>query len=215
MAIKDVKEAIRLNSRHFNEEELENLSAIISLAEGRELDISKNNVSSKETSLKFKERGNAEYKAGNFLEAIEHYTEGINRDPENEILYSNRAAAYAMLGIEDQGIEDCLKAIEINPKFSKAYVRLGDFYSKNDIEKSYKYYLKAKEIDPENKSIEAKINKVNPNKNENLESLSKLLESEEVKNIINSGNFKDILKQIAENDESIINNFKNLNINKK
>jgi small glutamine-rich tetratricopeptide repeat-containing protein alpha len=56
--------------------------------------------------------------------AIEQYTEAIKLD-SNPVYYSNRAAAWGGLGEHAKAVEDAEKAIELDPKFSKAYSRLG------------------------------------------------------------------------------------------
>lgn len=42
-------------------------------------------------------KGNAAFSNGDFEEAIEHFTNGINADGSNHVLYSNRSAAQANL----------------------------------------------------------------------------------------------------------------------
>lgn len=39
-----------------------------------------------------------------------------------------RAAAYTLLNMCNEAVEDCLKSIEIDPNYSKAYSRLGSAY---------------------------------------------------------------------------------------
>lgn len=56
--------------------------------------------------------------------AIEQYTEAIALDP-NPVFYSNRAAAWGGLGKHEKAVEDAERALGIDPKFSKAYSRLG------------------------------------------------------------------------------------------
>jgi hypothetical protein len=36
-------------------------------------------------------KGDDLYKAGNYVAAIEEYTEGVKRDPNNKNIYSNRS----------------------------------------------------------------------------------------------------------------------------
>lgn len=51
-------------------------------------------------------------------------------------------------------IEDCQRAIEIDPSYSKAYGRMGLAYaSLNDHIKAKQYYEKAIELDPNNESF--------------------------------------------------------------
>lgn len=66
-----------------------------------------------------KERGNAALQANLLDEAIQAYTEGINLDSGNEILYSNRSAAYAKKGQYDLALKDGEKAVELKPSWSK------------------------------------------------------------------------------------------------
>lgn len=45
--------------------------------------------------------------------------------PENVVLLSNRSAAYAGLGMNYEALDDAKRAIAMDPKFVKAYGRLG------------------------------------------------------------------------------------------
>lgn len=38
-------------------------------------------------------KGNAAFQSGNHEEAVKHFTEAIELDPQNHVLYSNRSAA--------------------------------------------------------------------------------------------------------------------------
>ncbi|XP_059144707.1 tetratricopeptide repeat protein 28-like [Physella acuta] len=64
-------------------------------------------------------------KAGNFRRAIQLYTDAIELDPENHILYTNRSAAHLKNGQVDKSLEDAIKARTICPKWGKAYLREG------------------------------------------------------------------------------------------
>ena len=58
--------------------------------------------------------------------------------------WNSRAAAYTLLNMNNEAIVDCLKSIEINPNYSKAYSRLGSAYFAlgNYQDALYKGYLK-------------------------------------------------------------------------
>jgi small glutamine-rich tetratricopeptide repeat-containing protein alpha len=71
-----------------------------------------------------KMKGNALMSQKLYDSAIEQYTEAIKLDA-NPVYYSNRAAAWGGLGEHSKAVEDAEKAIELDPKFSKAYSRLG------------------------------------------------------------------------------------------
>ena len=45
------------------------------------------------------------------------------RNPADPKIYSNRAACYTKLMSFDLSLKDCEKAIELDPKFIKAYLR--------------------------------------------------------------------------------------------
>ena len=42
-------------------------------------------------------KGNAAFSAGNYEEAIQHFTAAIEKDPSNHVLYSNRSASHVRL----------------------------------------------------------------------------------------------------------------------
>lgn len=57
--------------------------------------------------------------------AIASYSQAIELDSKNPVYFSNRSAAYAQIGQHDKAIEDAREASKVDPKFSKAYSRLG------------------------------------------------------------------------------------------
>ena len=66
-----------------------------------------------------KNKGNTALKAGKIQEAISHYTEAIELDPENHVFYSNRSAAYIQAKKFHEALDDAEKAIELKPDFAK------------------------------------------------------------------------------------------------
>ncbi|EMD42333.1 hypothetical protein CERSUDRAFT_90950 [Gelatoporia subvermispora B] len=78
-----------------------------------------------------KAEGNALYTAGNFQEAYSKYSEAIQLDGGNAVLYANRAAASMALK-EIQGnlsaVFDLRKAVQIDVSYTKAWARLASIF---------------------------------------------------------------------------------------
>lgn len=69
--------------------------------------------------LNLKDKGNAALSAGNYEQAIEHYTQAIALEPLNHVLYSNRSAAYAKQKKYQNALEDAEKTVSIKPDWPK------------------------------------------------------------------------------------------------
>lgn len=72
-----------------------------------------------------KSKGNAALQAQNFVEAVQFYTEAINIDPSNHILYSNRSAAYAKTNEYEKSLTDAEKTVSLKSDWAKGYSRKG------------------------------------------------------------------------------------------
>lgn len=70
-------------------------------------------------------RGNDLFKSERFTEACGVYEEGLKADGSNAVLYCNRAACWFKLGQWERSIDDCNKALNILPNYSKALRRRG------------------------------------------------------------------------------------------
>ncbi|GAA0171201.1 hypothetical protein LIER_25291 [Lithospermum erythrorhizon] len=72
-----------------------------------------------------KAKGNAAYKKRQWNKAVSFYTEAIKLNDQNATYYSNRAAALLELGCFQQAEDDCTKAISLDKKSVKSYLRRG------------------------------------------------------------------------------------------
>jgi len=72
-----------------------------------------------------RQQGNIKFQVREYSEAIRLYTEALEQDPKDQVLYSNRSAAWAQLGRWDKSAEDAKKCIATSPKFIKGYFRLA------------------------------------------------------------------------------------------
>lgn len=101
-----------------------------------------------------REKGNELYKGGNYPGALKEYDEGIRRDPNSCAIYSNRCATYIKLMVLDQALKDAEKCIELDPKFTKAYLRKGNVHHlMKEYHKAMKAYDEGLKIEPDNAEI--------------------------------------------------------------
>ncbi len=71
-----------------------------------------------------KNKGNQFMKEEKYDEAVEMYTEAIEKDPQNHVLYSNRSAAYAKKEQFEGALKDAERTIEIKSDWAKVSYRL-------------------------------------------------------------------------------------------
>lgn len=79
----------------------------------------------REQAERHKQTGNQYLTEKRATQAAEAYTRALELDPENAVYYCNRAAAFTMAGEYEGAVEDCKAALSLNPKYAKAYSRLG------------------------------------------------------------------------------------------
>jgi DnaJ family protein C protein 7 len=99
-----------------------------------------------------REAGNAAFKSGKFQEAFEFYSKALAIDSHNPSigakLYSNRATALSKMSKYEEAIEDCDKALDLDPKFFKVFLRRADCYMKLEkFEEAVRDYEKAASMD--------------------------------------------------------------------
>lgn len=82
-------------------------------------------ASDKAQAEKFKQEGNSQMSSKNYDAAIAAYDKAVALDATNPVFYSNRAAAHSSKGDHLSAVGDAEKAISVDPKFVKAYHRLG------------------------------------------------------------------------------------------
>ncbi|KAL8064157.1 hypothetical protein ABFS82_01G072400 [Erythranthe guttata] len=99
-------------------------------------------------------KGNAAFAAGNYSDAVRHFTDGINSSPNNHVLYSNRSAAYAGLNKFSEAISDAQKTVELRPVWSKGYSRLAAAHmGRHNYDDAVSSYKRGLLIDPSNEAL--------------------------------------------------------------
>ncbi|XP_062817130.1 tetratricopeptide repeat protein 12 isoform X2 [Anolis carolinensis] len=101
-----------------------------------------------------KDKGNDAFSKGDYEAAIEKYTEGLKKQKDMPMLYTNRAQAYIKLQKYDQAIEDCDWALRCDEKCIKALFHMGKAYlAQEQYRKSRECFLKILEIDPQKEKL--------------------------------------------------------------
>ena len=94
-----------------------------------------------------KEKGKEAFETGNFLKALNLYTEAISIESESESLYANRSFCNLKLGKLDEAMSDALKAVALQPTWSKGHYRVGEvFWAMKNPEEAIAYYQQALEL---------------------------------------------------------------------
>jgi len=103
------------------------------------------------SSDKLKVEGNAAFSAKDFDKAIGLFTQAIEVDPENHVLFSNRSACYASIKDFDGALKDAVKCIEIKPDWAKGHTRKGAaLHGQGDLAGALETYEDALKLDPNN-----------------------------------------------------------------
>eukprot|EP00960_Hanusia_phi_P064852 765939-Hanusia_phi.AAC.6 len=98
----------------------------------------------------FKAQGNQRFEARSFKEAVKLYSKAITLDPSVPSYYSNRAAAWLMLGAYHECISDCKAAIELDPTHARAHIRLSKALMEvGDLMEAHAYLAQAAQKNPE------------------------------------------------------------------
>lgn len=106
-----------------------------------------------------KSQGNRAMQLKLYLDAIKLYNCAVALCENNAVYYCNRAAAYTQAHKYTEAVRDCLKSIEIDPNYSKAYSRLGTAYfaQGNYADAINKGFKKALQLDPSNEVVKENI----------------------------------------------------------
>lgn len=96
------------------------------------------------------QRGQSYLKSGQRKKAIEDYNKALDLGLKNKVVvYREMINTYFFLGKEDKIIENCTKAIEIDPTVANDYLMRGQMYMRNnEYAKAIEDFNKGLELDP-------------------------------------------------------------------
>lgn len=225
------KALARIGNVHLKREDLEKAITYYdhSLAEHRNPDIvkKKNEAQKKvkekqrrayidpELAVQEKEKGNDFFKKADYPNAMKHYNEAIKRDPDNPILYSNRALCYQKLLEFHLALKDCEECVRLDPNFVKGYVRKGHaLLALRDTVKAMHAFQKALELDPNNADAKSGLQRCMAQ--DDPESRRKAaLQDPEVQAILGDPAMQLVLQQMQKNPEALREHLQDPNISVK
>jgi len=98
-----------------------------------------------------KAEGNKAFTEKRFQEAVDKFSQAIELDSQNHVLYSNRSGAYASLKDWKNALEDAKKTTEIKPDWSKGWSRKGGaLHGEGDLVGALDAYEEALKLDANN-----------------------------------------------------------------
>ncbi|KAL6194985.1 hypothetical protein ACLB2K_036060 [Fragaria x ananassa] len=78
-----------------------------------------------------RQKGNGCMQGKKFRDAVREYTYALEWNPMDSKAYSSRSLAFYMLGMDIEALDDAEKCVEIDPKFSRGYLRKGSVLLRN------------------------------------------------------------------------------------
>ncbi|AOA63139.1 hypothetical protein PP7435_CHR2-1042 [Komagataella phaffii CBS 7435] len=120
-------------------------------------------------SFSLKQKGNQAFADGSFQEAANIYQEALQLDPQNPVLYSNRAMCYVKLNNWHQVLADTTAGLELRVNDTKTQVKLlwrkGLALSKlGNVSEALESFNKALELDPNNATVKSELERLVLNK---------------------------------------------------
>uniref|UniRef100_A0A8C4XS84 Tetratricopeptide repeat protein 12 n=1 Tax=Falco tinnunculus TaxID=100819 RepID=A0A8C4XS84_FALTI len=101
-----------------------------------------------------KEKGNDAFRKGDYVIAIQRYTEGLEKLKDKQELYTNRAQAYLKMHEYEKAIGDCEWALKCNEKCIKACFLMGKAHlALKHYSESRQCYEKILQIDPQKENL--------------------------------------------------------------
>jgi stress-induced-phosphoprotein 1 len=114
-----------------------------------------------EKANEYKDKGNDFFRNNNFEEAAKWFSEAINLDPNNQVLYSNRSACYVKMNKLPEALEDANKTISLKPDWSRGFSRkAAALHAMQNWPEAREAYMKGLELEPNNEQLKKGLTEV-------------------------------------------------------
>lgn len=108
-----------------------------------------------------KKEGNKVFAQKAYRLAIQYYSQAIEFNPVDHLIFSNRSASYSLLGSFVKALPDAERCIFINPDFAKGYFRKGvALKGLNRLKEALDAFNEAIKKDPDNGEYKKSIDEV-------------------------------------------------------
>ncbi len=159
-----------------------------------------------------KQRGNELFRQQKYGESVKEYEEAVKRAPKNAVYRNNLSAALCKIGDFNGAKREIEIALEIDPKYVKAFARKGDIevYMK-EYHKAMESYRKGLELDQENsacleglKKVTALINygRQTMTEDQKKEQAAHAMADPEIQSILQDPVMQQVLKDFQENPKA-------------
>lgn len=178
----------------------------------------------RERAIQLKLEGNNALKAGDLGTALAKYTEAISVDPTEPTFFCNRAAVHSRQSNHSSAIEDCERAIALDPKYATAYSRLGfAYFSLDQRDKAREAYERGIRACPENQALRDNLKSLGPapaagpgdgpdlaamfGNNPMFAGLAERLKSPEVQAVLQEPEMAALIAEVQANPASLMSRF--------
>lgn len=151
-------------------------------------------------------QANELYKKHDYVNALKVYTEAVNRNPKNAKYYSNRSACYIKLMSLQEALNDCEKALDLDPNFLRAHQRYCNLQVlMKRYHKGLAAYEKALKIFPDDQELKEGyykcVSKINEG-GDDEERLKQTMNDPEIQALMVDPRVQQLLKDLRENQKS-------------
>lgn len=142
------KQLLMLGNSNSNDENSENQHQMVRQQQQQQQQVDVNDPVVKQKIKSLAVKGNEHAKQGDFVKAIEKFTEALRYDTSDKRLFSNRSYCYDKISCFQEALMDAEKAIALEPTWPKGYFRKGRaLYGLKMYKEAEESYEKVLEID--------------------------------------------------------------------